>query len=613
MSSFSANCLVELTFDGHHRVGDHRDFNPNQRTNPLVLSKTPHRANTTKVEKFSCSGVVIDPVQGLVLTHGSLFTRFFSKPMNLRVQRHLGMDFVPLSGKESKVHKVDALLSKRTSSPASSTGNERGNFQLFSASPIVMWNCPNFSKVLNALLPKSDGWRFDDAHLDDLSVAMAADGEENNYLNYDEQAIQPHQSKSETSLQSQMIITSWFALLQIKNWNSADVRIEPYEMIPCSELQQGQSLVTVATPFASVCPLVFFNSFSKGIVTNIARENNSLIMTDARCLPGTEGGGVYTMENPLQPGYLAGLIVAPLCWKSNEWIGLTLACSISEILNSLQQVLNHRFDNLLPIRNVSEKGRCINTQQESMTIPYGMGIIKAMKRVVLVQAGSVWGSGVIIDSDKGIILTCRHVVKGAINSKVQVRIDFPLRHWESAEVIFCTSVTSALDLAVLRLQNTHSTGINSLPDLEIATDYRKGKDVCVVGHALFPREMSMHPSITYGVLSNLVTVEETPILLQSTCAVHSGASGGPLLCADTGKLLGIVASNSKDTESGASFPHVNFIIPIAAIHTAIHTFLKTYDVKCLQILSMANKDVQRVWKLQDDILRREAGNPQCRL
>ena len=32
--------------------------------------------------------------------------------------------------------------------------------------------------------------------------------------------------------------------------------------------------------------------------------------------------------------------MCPLCWKVNEWIGLTLAISISTLLDSLQK-LNH--------------------------------------------------------------------------------------------------------------------------------------------------------------------------------------------------------------------------------------------------------------------------------
>ena len=41
---------------------------------------------------------------------------------------------------------------------------------------------------------------------------------------------------------------------------------------------------------------------------------------------------------------LAGMIVSPLCWKNNEWVGLTVGCSMSEILDSLRDVTDrHDF------------------------------------------------------------------------------------------------------------------------------------------------------------------------------------------------------------------------------------------------------------------------------
>ena len=37
---------------------------------------------------------------------------------------------------------------------------------------------------------------------------------------------------------------------------------------------------------------------------------------------------------------LAGMIVLPMCWKSNEWMGLTIGCSLSTILETV--TLNYR-------------------------------------------------------------------------------------------------------------------------------------------------------------------------------------------------------------------------------------------------------------------------------
>ena len=42
-------------------------------------------------------------------------------------------------------------------------------------------------------------------------------------------------------------------------------------------------------------------------------------------------------------------------------------------------------------------------------------IQQCMRSVVLIKVGAVWGSGVIVNADKGIIITCRHVVHKAEN------------------------------------------------------------------------------------------------------------------------------------------------------------------------------------------------------
>lgn len=46
------------------------------------------------------------------------------------------------------------------------------------------------------------------------------------------------------------------------------------------------------------------------------------------------------------------------------------------------------------------------------------------------------------------------------------------------------------------------------------------------------------PSVTSGVLSAVVAVAGRPVMLQTTCAVHGGSSGGPLVSSRSGRLLG---------------------------------------------------------------------------
>lgn len=63
-----------------------------------------------------------------------------------------------------------------------------------------------------------------------------------------------------------------------------------------------------------------------------------------------------------------------------------------------------------------------------------------------------------------------------------------------------------------------------------------GEAVSVVGFGIFGQACG--PSVTSGILSAVVRVDESPVMLQTTCAVHGGSSGGPLFSTHSGDLLG---------------------------------------------------------------------------
>lgn len=67
-----------------------------------------------------------------------------------------------------------------------------------------------------------------------------------------------------------------------------------------------------------------------------------------------------------------------------------------------------------------------------------------------------------------------------------------------------------------------------------------GEEVSVVGFGALGRACG--PSVTVGVLSAVVAVAGRPVMLQTTCAVHGGSSGGPLISSRSGCLLGKLGS-----------------------------------------------------------------------
>lgn len=74
-------------------------------------------------------------------------------------------------------------------------------------------------------------------------------------------------------------------------------------------------------------------------------------------------------------------------------------------------------------------------------------------------------------------------------------------------------------------------GFSASPSFPLA-----GEAVSVVGFGIFGQACG--PSVTSGILSAVVQVDDTPVMLQTTCAVHGGSSGGPLFSTHSGDLLG---------------------------------------------------------------------------
>ncbi|XP_033622225.1 peroxisomal leader peptide-processing protease, partial [Fukomys damarensis] len=208
---------------------------------------------------------------------------------------------------------------------------------------------------------------------------------------------------------------------------------------------------------------------------------------------------------------------------------------------------------------------------------------------VLVEFGSVWGSGVAMAPR--LVVTCRHVAPREA-AKVLVHSATPKSVAIWGCVVFATQETSPYDIAVLSLEED----LDGVPTPVLAEHFHEGTAVSVVGFGVFGQACG--PSVTSGILSAVVQVDNTPVMLQTTCAVHGGSSGGPLFSTPSGDLLGIVASNTRDNNTGATYPHLNFSIPITVLQPALQQYRQTGDLGGLRELDRAAEPVRVVWRLQ---------------
>ncbi|PIO12745.1 hypothetical protein AB205_0138730, partial [Aquarana catesbeiana] len=122
------------------------------------------------------------------------------------------------------------------------------------------------------------------------------------------------------------------------------------------------------------------------------------------------------------------------------------------------------------------------------------------------------------------------------------------------------------------------------------------EDVCIVGFGALGERCG--PSVTSGVLSSVISVGDGPVMLQTSCAVHGGSSGGPLFAVQSGELLGIVASNTRDNNTGATYPHLNFSVPVTILQAALDRYVQFGDLRSFGELNKAGLAVRDVWRLQ---------------
>jgi serine protease Do len=144
------------------------------------------------------------------------------------------------------------------------------------------------------------------------------------------------------------------------------------------------------------------------------------------------------------------------------------------------------------------------------------------------------GSGIVISAD-GYIVTNHHVVEGA--RQISVFLYDGLQY--AAQLVGGDRLS---DLAVLKIR------AEGLPYIGFGSSdaVRPGDPVAVIGN---PLGMYLSNTITTGVISGInrdITIEGaagdiTMTVLQTSCAVNPGNSGGPLLN-EYGQVIGIISS-----------------------------------------------------------------------
>lgn len=176
------------------------------------------------------------------------------------------------------------------------------------------------------------------------------------------------------------------------------------------------------------------------------------------------------------------------------------------------------------------------------------------------------GSGIIIDSAKGIILTNLHVIQDA--QKIEITLTDGKNY--SARLL---GFDREYDIAVLQLheppQNLVSLSFADSSKVEV------GQRVLAIGNPF-----GLGGTLTTGIVSSLERTVKSPLgtvmkgLIQTDAAINPGNSGGPLLDAD-GRVIGIntaILSQSGDSAG------IGFAVPINQIRRVLPELIATGKV-----------------------------------
>ncbi|KAJ4949431.1 hypothetical protein JOQ06_020946 [Pogonophryne albipinna] len=504
----------------------------------------------------SCSGVIVHPQTGLIICTGVPFSRFATDKEPLSADHrflppHSFSENLKIRVSFSTERDLDSSHSAQGEASSSPPRSKATLQREVAAELLMLVNCLEFNQAFQAVFQDADQWRF---HCDD---------EEDEGLIRDAHFL------------------SWFAVLKASDVAECSPNAGAIPWQSSSSLHKGSPVVACGSPFGSLCVDLFISTLSRGIISNLAGEDNAIILTDARCLPGTEGGGLFAVKGK-DNVRLLGLIVSPFGWKANEWIGLTLVCSVHLIFRNIIRCMTVQD----PLRDVwlhpGEEGVIMsNAAHESKAV--------TCPTVCFVESGQVWGSGVVVAPQ--LVVTCRHVVNG--RSKVTLKFHNRERvHDVIGDVLFSTKASSPYDLALVQMRDPSTGAV--VPTM--AQSYNPGESVVVVGYGGLGWRCG--PSLTYGVLSKTISLNEQPVMLQTTCAVQAGTSGGAVVRARSGELLGIVSSNTRDLAAKVTYPHLNFSIPVTVFQTVLQNFHETKDLNVFNVLDNSEKEVETVWRLQ---------------
>jgi S1-C subfamily serine protease len=188
---------------------------------------------------------------------------------------------------------------------------------------------------------------------------------------------------------------------------------------------------------------------------------------------------------------------------------------------------------------------------------------QASPSVVMVSDSVGLGSGVIIDSARGLILTNAHVVRRSEGGMVEIRL-------KNARTIpgRVVGLDEPTDIAVIRVNE------KGLPAAELGNSDKLevGQTAIAIGNPL-----GLEQTVTRGIVSAInrrVRPEDQDGFIQTDAAINPGNSGGPLLDSQ-GRVIGINTAVLR----GEGAEGLGLAVPISVARNVMRQLLESGRVR----------------------------------
>ena len=272
-------------------------------------------------------------------------------------------------------------------------------------------------------------------------------------------------------------------------------------------------------------------------------------------------GSTLSMLNILPSPVTGETEAAPVTFVSGGTISAGLEATEAILEPTPTQPLNtgsamlHISDSPMSQENIPEEGALSWQQVYEKVIPSVVSISCSGR------GGSSSGTGVIMTKN-GYIITNAHVVENAQNIEVLLTDGRIL----SARLVGSDGVS---DLAVLFVEEKNL----SAAEFGNSASLRVGDAVVAIGD---PLGIELRGTMTDGIISainrDLTTGGRTMSLIQTSAALNSGNSGGPLVNC-YGQVIGINTMKIGDYASSAGVEGLGFAIPMSTVKDVVEQLI----------------------------------------